>query len=376
MTDDIAGERVPLRNQFPSLRIFEAAGAALSPVSIVIATVTAVLLGLAGWFVDRIIQDNSSIRSTSVFGTVFGLEYSVNDVIACPWSSVAKPAITALTPDSELSVRLNGLIRFALALGTWSLVGVVLCRRSAFSLNGNDESTMQLAVVYGMRRWGATVRSPLIPLAAALLIWLIVAAFGLLGRLPAWGSLWLFIISPVAAITGFAMAFLLLATMLSWPLMVAAVSIDDCESFGGLSRAYSILTGRPWQAIAYLLLSLLVATVLMTLATIVGETTIWCGMSATAFGSGDEPVHRALYSPLSKIVHEFVIGVGASYFWSAATVIYLLLRQDLDGVPLDRISPDDNARPVRDPLPVVGIPATDAEKEQNGEILAMNDRDN
>ena len=67
-----------------------------------------------------------------------------------------------------------------------------------------------------------------------------------------------------------------------------------------------------------------------------------------------------------------VKGIGISYFWSATVVIYLLLRQEVDGVPVDRVAPDDELRPVRDPFPVVGIPATDAKTEPNATAAIEN----
>ena len=48
---------------------------------------------------------------------------------------------------------------------------------------------------------------------------------------------------------------------------------------------------------------------------------------------------------------------GISLFWTSVTIIYLLLRQSIDKMPLDRLAPSDQERPPRDPLPVVGMPA-------------------
>ena len=129
--------------------------------------------------------------------------------------------------------------------------------------------------------------APLIPLAAAVLVGLMIAMFGLLGRLPFLGGPWLFVASPILAILGFAIAFLLLATAIGWPFMVAAVSTDDCDSFGGLSRAYSGLTGRPWQVAVHAVLGLLGGP-----DPDVGRHArrrlhhLGCAMSGTAIGSG------------------------------------------------------------------------------------------
>ena len=59
-----------------------------------------------------------------------------------------------------------------------------------------------------------------------------------------------------------------------------------------------------------------------------------------------------------------VRGVMASLFWTLATIVYLFLREMVDGVPLSRIAGFD--LPVRrhEPYPVVGIPAV---QPQSGE---------
>jgi hypothetical protein len=262
---------------------------------------------------------------------------------------------------------LGGLLRFFVSLGLWSIVGVILCRRSAFVFTGDDRSTVQRAIDYGIRRWGKSFLSPLIPLLAAIVLGVIAAGFGLVGYLPTGGSIWLLLISPIATVLGFAMAFLLLATLISWPLMAAAIATDDCDSFGALSRAYSMLTGRPWLVAVYTAVAFVAGVLTMGFVVFLGELAIWCGVSATAIGSGYEATARSLVRPVTTIVREIVGGIGAAYFWSAATAVYLLLRQEVDAVPYDRVAPDDDQRPVHDPLPVVGIPATDIKIDESSQ---------
>jgi len=362
--------------QFPALRILEAAGIALSPASIVIAALASFLLTISGQFVDLIFRP--SVQSTPVsidadrWGTQIGIvppfDRTLIAAVARPWSSVLEPVISVLNSGWEWGFSARMSCRFALALAAWSLVGVILCRRSAYLFVGHDDSSVRLAIQYGLKRWPASVGAPLIPLVAAFLMAMSLATVGLVGRFPFVGSTWLTIASPFLGLMGFGMAFLLFATACGWPLMVAAIATDDCDSFGGLSRAYSGLTGRPWQVAAHTVFGLLVGIVLMWIVILIGEMTIWCATSCTALGSGLTQAHDSLFGPLTFLADQTVAGIGISFFWSATAVIYLLLRQEVDGIPLDRIAPDDEARPVRDPLPVVGIPATDARTESNGKV--------
>ena len=189
-----------------------------------------------------------------------------------------------------------------------------------------------------------------------------------MGQLPFIGPLWLTVTSPATTLLGFAIAFLLLATAFAWPIMVASVATDDCDSFGSLSRAYSGLSGRPWQALGLACVGLLTGTVLISLVLLLGITTVWCTISSVALGSGTERADESLLKPATNLVRLVTSGVGISFFWSTTTILALLLRREVDGVPLERLAQDDNLRPPHDPLPVVGIPATDVrEKPTNNE---------
>ncbi len=378
MPEEVPVAQIPLVRQFPILRMFDAAGLALSPVSIVIAALAAVALTLSGWLVDRVLpldERTANVRRLAAFSVPgswagSGLQQKATAAIMRPWSSTIEPFLDVLSPQEGQNVWVNGALRFAIAIGLWSLIGVILCRRAAFLFAGNDESTLLSTIDYGSKRWPASIGAPLIPLAATLLFALTAATIGFLGRLPLLGSIWLVVMSPFEFILGLGMAILLLATALSWPLMIAAVSIEDCDSFGGLSRAYSSFTSQPWKVIVYFLLSLIIGGVLMSLVNLVAETTIWSALSSTSFGSGKERAHESLLIPLVRLLQLFELAIGICYFWSAATVIYLLLRLDVDGVPLDRIAVDDHARATRDPFPVVGIPAAATKPESNGVAVA------
>ncbi len=375
MPDATSPDRSSFRRQFPVLRLFDAAAIALSPASVAIASVASVLIYISWWLVGYQIPFTRSAYSLSdsterwlqTIGSIPKPEFLTYETVLRPWTSVTYPGILILESSSSWNERFAGLVLLLLAIGIWSLAGTILCRRSATLFVGKDESTVRSAIQYCLVRYPASVAAPLIPLFTALLIGLMIAGIGFVGRLPLLGSLWLLIASPVVMIFGFAIAFLLLVTAIGWPLMVASVATDDCDSFGGLSRAYSGLTGRPWHVLVYGLISLLIGIVLISMTKLLIATAFFCTMSSIGFGSGEEQAQSSLLSPLTILSHIILSGVGVSFFWSASTAIYLLLRLEVDRVPLDRLALDDNARPARDPLPVVGIPATDAWKQSNGQ---------
>ena len=370
MPDDVVPGRFSFRRQFPGLRVFEAAAIAVAPASILLAVIASLALGCRAWVVDRVIPLDDPITNTSEFVEIWSqpvpmfprTTFPAIEACLSPWASVIRPAVLmlGLGPSSSTTRWGHSLIMLLLTLGLWSLVGTILCRRSASRFAGRDESSIRNAIHYGLKRWPASLAAPLIPLFSAALMGLIAAGIGLIGRLPLFGSFWLSIMSPLVAILGFVMAFLLLITAVGWPLMVASVATDDCDSFGGLSRAYSGLTARPWHALGFAAVGLFAGVLMMSFVILLAIFTSYCTVSCVGLGSGVDRATESLSKNMTSLAQVISAGVGISYFWSLATVVSLLLRQEVDGVPLDRLALDDDERPVPDPFPVVGIPATDA----------------
>ena len=377
MSDDVSVRRISFRQQFPAFRLLEAATIALAPSSMLIATLASILLGGTGGIVEQVFPGEQPARITGAFDEMWSTlipgwfpnnVMPAVDALIRPWSSSILPVVALLTTSPNWYGCLRAVIELLLNLGLWSLAGVILCRRSAILFSGNEESTIPNAVQFSLKRWPTTMGAPLIPLFSAFLLGLIAAGFGLVGQLPFIGPLWLTVTSPATTLLGFAIAFLLLATAFAWPIMVASVATDDCDSFGSLSRAYSGLSGRPWQALGLACVGLLTGTVLISLVLLLGITTVWCTISSVALGSGTERADESLLKPATNLVRLVTSGVGISFFWSTTTILALLLRREVDGVPLERLAQDDNLRPPHDPLPVVGIPATDVrEKPTNNE---------
>lgn len=373
MPVDLSVDRLSIRQKYPAVRLLEAATIALSPLSILLATFAGLCLSVMDWLIGPPLDPAPISESFAEIWTtpLKSIPTEITGQFAVlfrPWLSVVQPVISMLGTSNGWKGWLASLVHLGLAIALWSLIGTILCRRSAMLFAGDNESTLWSAIPYGGRRWIASASAPLIPLFSVLLIGMIAFGIGAVGRLPFVGELFLTISSPLIAVLGFVMAFLFVATALGWPLMIASVATDDCDSFGSLSRAYSGLTSRPWHALGFTCIAVFAGLLLMAGVSVVGMTTVWCATASTALGSGNERADASLMGPITNLVRMVMVGIGTSYFWSASTVISLLLRWDVDGVPLHRLSIDDELRPVREPLPVVGIPATDAADGSKNEI--------
>ena len=222
MAEDVSSRRLSLFRQFPALRIIETAGIALSPASVLIATLASLLLSLSGAVIHRELTHGDETPSTDVISKPWSFRIegiplvgsAANEALLRPWISVAQPVAGFFNPSVGRNSRWSAAFQFVLGIALWSLAGSILCRRSAMLFVRNDESTVRQAVDYCVHRWLATVSAPLIPLISTLLLGLVLAAIGLLGRLPGLGFLLVWIAIPLVTIMGFAMSVLIFATAL------------------------------------------------------------------------------------------------------------------------------------------------------------------
>ena len=374
-------DQIPYRRLFPWLHLFRAFGIAVSLRQILLSGLALFAIGLGHQLGDWIEPNDSSAMNpilesaTGPRGSNFAIrvepiasvEFTDLSVplplLARPWCDVLASAREALRP-TQSSVRpapasRRGRAAFdcVWAVAVWSLFGLAICRLAAVQFARDEAGSFRHATQFGVSRWRRAVASPLIPLAAAAIVMLPVLVMAWLGRLPFVGTTWLMLASPALLACGFIIAVLLLAAALGWPLMIAAIAVDDCDGFGGLSRSYSLWTGRPAYAAWCAVVAAVFGSVFHSLVSLALGWTLAITLSIATSGAGSDWSAETLTTCCTLLVQGLLASFGISLFWTSVTIIYLLLRQSIDKMPLDRIAPSDQERPPRDPLPVVGMPA-------------------
>jgi hypothetical protein len=223
-----------------------------------------------------------------------------------------------------------------------------------------------------------------------------------------------------------------LVGLVGWPLMYSTISTEGSDSFDALSRSYSYVYQAPRHYVWYSFVALVYGAVLVFFVGFVGSLLVYMGkwgvsqapfLQSQNIKNDREPTYLFVYSPtsldwrglmLSKsqfsvrkeevkpsgvrtetyaltkeymdsmkwyneagailvsiwlyLVFLLVVGFGYSYFWTAATVIYLLMRQKVDDTELDEIHLEETDEPFVPP------PATTATKAAPGPVgLSMVD---
>jgi hypothetical protein len=242
-----------------------------------------------------------------------------------------------------------------------------------------------------------------------LVIVIVMILFSLLHWIPILGEVvdalgwWLMVIF------GLLMAVLLVG-MVSWPMMSAAVSTEGTDSWEAVSRSYSYLIQAPWHFIWYNLVALAYGAALIFFVGLMGSLMVFLARWGVSQNPGlsisedpkynRDPAYLFVYSPTSfgwrelllqgtktkngvaivangeinevalreyentdwswwntfgagivsgvwmNLIFLLVIGFGYSYFWSASTIIYLLMRKKVDDAEMDEVYLEEDEHEV------------------------------
>ncbi len=254
----------------------------------------------------------------------------------------------------------------------WAVVGTFLCRLTALDFMGRDVGWGE-AWRYCRKRVISAFMSPLLPMIGVFAFWLPCVVAGWVSRIPAvgeplvsgsWFFLWL---------CGGVLSLLLMGLTLCWPLMIATIGVEGTDAFDGLSRSYNYLFSRPWYVVWMSCVVLFIGG-----CTLFGVR--WLAIQAEyltlmSVGSGASPAMIESFRTAKPVDPTYshhllqfsrgiiTLGVNAfahSFFWVAATVMFLLLRKSVDSTPLDQLTED--LQSSMGELPIVGMAA--AEKRE------------
>ena len=271
---------------------------------------------------------------------------------------------------------------------TWGFFGGAITRIVAVQFARNEKVGLLESLKFVGARWQGYLFAPLLPLALLLVFSIIFWVFGLvIGWIPFLGDLLAALLWPLSLIAGLIMAVVLVG-LVGWPLMNATISTEGSDSFDALSRSYSYVFQAPWHCLGNALLSIAYGAVLVFFVGFMGTLLVYLGkwgVSQAPHHPNRDPASLFVNAPRSfgwrdallrdsphavkrenQLVDELkltgddkldwnnniatfgvgiwltlffllIIGFGYSYFWTAAGIIYMLVRQKVDDTDLDEV---------------------------------------
>jgi len=251
----------------------------------------------------------------------------------------------------------------------WGFFGGAISRMAAVQHTRDETVSLSQAFKFTRERlFGGFFMAPIIPLLIILGIGIALIVGGLVLRIPYVGGLVGGLTFFLAVIGGFVIAMVVVGTVGGGSLFWPTIAVEGTDCFDAISRSYSYLFGRPIRLVWYAVL----AIVYGGFCWLVVQFVLWLAVASTHlfvdFGSGGTlsslwlfPTFESLYamSPdarqgWSRFTSGALIGLWllpvfglawaflASYFFTGSTVIYLLLRRDVDGTDMGEIYLDED----------------------------------
>jgi hypothetical protein len=336
-------------------------------------------------------------------------------VLMEPLVKFLRPVVYFFSPRASWLTRLYFLLDILVVLATWAFFGGAITRMAAVEVARNEKISALEAMRFVGKRYLSFIFAPIIPLLLVAVLVVILIVFGLFhtylfgfGSIVVDGLLWW-----IPLILGLFMAFLLVC-LVSWPMMTATVSAEDEEGLNAFARAYSYVIQAPWHYLWYSVVALAYGAVVIFFVGFMGSFTVYLASwgvgqtpgigwadrrpmflfidAPTSFGwralllegAGGEkgqPVvrngeiietnyddyvsHLALWNVIASwmvafwlgILFLLILGFGYSYFWTASTIIYLLMRRQVDDAELDEVYFEEEDQEDYLPPPPPGKPS-------------------
>lgn len=302
------------------------------------------------------------------------------------------PLILLLNPHAGGWNRVYFLLATIWTLVTWSLFGGAITRMAAVQVARNEKIGLVEAVRFVLNRYLSYLSAPLFPLVFVGVIVIGLIIFGLIQSIPIVGEILDGLLWPVTLLGGLAMAVVLLG-LVGWPMMSATISAEGSDSFDAISRSYSYVYQSPWHYIWYSLVALAYGAVVVFFVGFMGSMVVYLAKWGVNQGTA-ELKNRDLYFLFVKAPESFgwrelmlqgatvngvplvdennvlnakayedylntfswynyigaalvsvwlfvfflmILGFSYSYFWSASTMIYLLMRRKVDDTDMDEV---------------------------------------
>ena len=268
------------------------------------------------------------------------------------WLHLVRPFSQLFVVETGFLDATRSLLSGLWSLAVWAFFGAAITRSAAVQFTSDERISWTEMFHFAQTKWSAYFGAPLLPLLGVLLAVVPMAILGLIMRAGV-GVLLLSIIWPVFLAGGLVMSVFLLGLIFGWPLMWATISTEGSDSFDALSRSYAYVFQRPLHYLFYVVVAALFGILGWLLVSNFAAAAIQLTYWATSWGSGAEQTTNILNasSDLGRLGYAgaAVIGfwVGCvkilavaflySYFWTAATMIYLLLRRDVDATEMDEV---------------------------------------
>jgi len=296
------------------------------------------------------------------------------------------------------------LVMGVLTLAIWSVLGGAICRIAALHAAREEKVPLSSAIRFGLSKAMSFFSAPLLPIALIVLVGLVIAVGGFIGSWGHFGDWFLAILFFVALALGAAIAFMLIGLGAGWPLMWPTIAVEGSDGFDAISRSFNYVLARPFRYAFYWLIAAVYGTVcylfvrlfaFLTLAATHFWARWWMGLAdRPEYAPGAvkldvmwaKPTFWDFHGPMQweamgkseaaasvvlsvwvYLVAAIVLAFLVTFFFSAATTVYALLRQKVDATDLDDVYVEEPEEQFGEAEPEAPAEEAPAEEESSDE---------
>jgi hypothetical protein len=273
----------------------------------------------------------------------------------------------------------------------WAIFGGAIARIAAIHVARDEKISLSQALRFSTAKFPSFVFAPIIPLLIVLVVGVFVMIGGLFGNIPWLGPILVGLFFFLALAAGFVMTLVLLGTGGGFNLMYPTIAVEGSDSFDAISRSFSYVYARPWRmlfytllallygAICYLFVRLFLAIMLTLTHHFVGAAmfvdidktvpidlwnTMWPAPSAqrlpynldTLSLSGAQALGAFLVAMWVYLAIGLLGAFAISFYFSANTIIYFLMRREVDATELDDVYLEQSEEDFGDTVPPTTAP--------------------
>jgi hypothetical protein len=290
----------------------------------------------------------------------------------------------------------------------WAIFGGAIARIAAVHVARDEKLSLSNAVRFSTGKFLSFIFAPVIPLLIVLVVGLVVTVGALIGNIPWIGPILVGLFFFLALAAGFVMTLVLLGTFGGFNLMYPTIAVEGSDSFDAISRSFSYVYARPWRMLFYTLIAVLYGALcflfvrffiqIMLILThhFVGAgmftnvdgarvpldlwNTMWSAPETHGFTygvdwltlGGGQSLAAALVAFWVYLTVGMLGAFAISFYFSANTIIYYLMRREVDATELDDVyleqSEEDfgDTAPVATPAAATAVTTTTVVTPNNG----------
>ncbi len=253
----------------------------------------------------------------------------------------------------------------------WAIFGGAIARIAAVHVARDEKISIRQALAFSSSKFLSFISAPIIPLIIVLVVGLVLAVGGLIGNIPFLGPIAVGALFFLALAAGFVMTLVLLGLAGGFNLMYPTIAVEGSDSFDAISRSFSYLYARPWRLAFYTAVAVLYGALTYTfvrffIMLLLYLTHAFVGLFYFRSADSTAPLWPTMWpnpvstgrltydvdyltlgggqdigaSLLSFWVYLTIGMLGAfaiSFYFSANTIIYYLMRNEVDATELDDV---------------------------------------